>query len=261
MPAYAQSSEFKADPSKLINPCTWHREASAAAGKQSTIAIEQIFKCLDCVSFVNCLGTSGDTGLAASRVSSLASNSEGIGMSRLEQLLKQQQAIAEAIDAETRKDRGEALATVRSIVKRHALTPDEVFMSVGDPEVNGRPDPPRARPTKGDATARAARGLRAVSISAQTDTASEIDALERLATALDGAAAYKLGKIFADKKSAGFDIAKAINWLWVARTLKNPEATDELNAIIKNLSKPQWSRARLDAEVFVDHLLWASGVR
>ena len=182
-------------------------------------------------------------------------------MSRLEQLLKQQQAIAEAIDAETRKDRDEALATVRSIVKRHALTPDEVFMSVGDPEVNGRPEPPRVRPTKVDVTARAARGMREVSISAQADTASEIDALERLATALDGAAAYKLGKIFADKKSAGFDIAKAINWLWVARTLKNPEATDELNAIIKNLSKPQWSRAKLDAEVFVDHLLWASGVR
>ena len=66
MPAYAQSSEFKADPSKPISACTWHREPSAAAGKQSTIAIEQIFKCLDCVSFVNCLGTSGDTGLAAS---------------------------------------------------------------------------------------------------------------------------------------------------------------------------------------------------
>ena len=211
MLAYAQSSEFKADPSKPISACTWHREPSAAAGKQSTIAIEQIFKCLDCVSFVNCLGTSGDTGLAASRVSSLASNSEGIGMSRLEQLLKQQQAIAEAIDAETRKDRDEALATVRGIVKRHALTPDEVFMSVGDPEVNGRPDPPRARPTKGDATARAARGLRAVSISAQTDTASEIDALERLATALDGAAAYKLGKIFADKKTRSSRTCQSLN--------------------------------------------------
>ncbi|NDG40362.1 MAG: hypothetical protein EBY28_13525 [Betaproteobacteria bacterium] len=182
-------------------------------------------------------------------------------MSRMEQLLKQQQAIAEAIDAETRKDRDEALATVRSLVKRHALTSDEVFISVGESEVNGLSKPPQVRPTKMDATARAARGSRSVSISTQANTASEIDALERLATALDDTAAYKLGKILADKKSAGFDIAKAINWLWVARTLKNPQATDELNAIIKTLSKPQWSRARLDAEVFVDHLLWAGGVR
>jgi hypothetical protein len=261
------SSEFKVDPSKPINPCSEHGEPSAAAGgqtsagKQSNIAVEKIFKCCDCVSCSQRLGTRADTGLATRRASSLASNSEGIGMSRMEQLLKQQQAIAEAIDAETRKDRDEALATVRSLVKRHALTSDEVFMSVGEPEVNGLSKPLQARPTKMDAAARAARGSRSVSISTQADTASEIDALERLATALDDAAAYKLGKIFADKKSAGFDIAKAINWLWVARTLKNPQATDELNAIIKTLSKHQWTRARVDAEVFVDHLLWAGGVK
>lgn len=47
-------------------------------------------------------------------------------MSKLEQLLKQQQDIAAAIEAEKNKGREEALATVRSLCKQYGITMREV---------------------------------------------------------------------------------------------------------------------------------------
>jgi hypothetical protein len=47
-------------------------------------------------------------------------------MSKLEQLLKQQQEIAAAIEAEKNKGREEALATVRSLCKQYSITLREV---------------------------------------------------------------------------------------------------------------------------------------
>ena len=47
-------------------------------------------------------------------------------MNKLEQLLKQQQDIAAAIEAEKNKGREEALATVRSLCKQYGITMREV---------------------------------------------------------------------------------------------------------------------------------------
>lgn len=47
-------------------------------------------------------------------------------MSKLEQLLKQQQEIVAAIEAEKTKGRLEALATVRSLCKQYGITMREV---------------------------------------------------------------------------------------------------------------------------------------
>lgn len=47
-------------------------------------------------------------------------------MSKLEQLLKQQQEIATAIEAEKNKGREEALVTVRSLCKQYGITMREV---------------------------------------------------------------------------------------------------------------------------------------
>ncbi len=47
-------------------------------------------------------------------------------MSKLEQLLKQQQEIAAAIEAEKSKGRLEALATVRGLCKQYGITMREV---------------------------------------------------------------------------------------------------------------------------------------
>ena len=47
-------------------------------------------------------------------------------MSKLEQLLKQQQDIAAAIEAEKNKGRDDALATVRGLCKQYGITMREV---------------------------------------------------------------------------------------------------------------------------------------
>lgn len=47
-------------------------------------------------------------------------------MSKLEQLLKQQQDIAAAIEAEKNKGREEAVATVQSLCKQYSITLREV---------------------------------------------------------------------------------------------------------------------------------------
>lgn len=47
-------------------------------------------------------------------------------MNKLEQLLKQQQDIATAIEAEKNKGRDDALATVRSLCKQYGITMREV---------------------------------------------------------------------------------------------------------------------------------------
>ena len=47
-------------------------------------------------------------------------------MSKLEQLLKQQQDIAAAIEAEKNKGRDDALATVRALCKQYGITMREV---------------------------------------------------------------------------------------------------------------------------------------
>lgn len=47
-------------------------------------------------------------------------------MSKLEQLLKQQQDIAAAIEAEKNKGRDEALASVRALCKQYGITMREV---------------------------------------------------------------------------------------------------------------------------------------
>jgi hypothetical protein len=47
-------------------------------------------------------------------------------MSKLEQLIKQQQEIAAAIEAEKSKGREEALSTVRSLCKQYGITMREV---------------------------------------------------------------------------------------------------------------------------------------
>jgi len=89
----------------------------------------------------------------------------------------------------------------------------------------------------------------------------EIAELERSANRLEGPAAFKIGKLYADKTSASFNLEKAINWLWVARSLKIPSATDELNLIIPTLPKDKWLQAKTNAEVFLDELQWKGGFR
>lgn len=53
-------------------------------------------------------------------------------MSKLEQLLKQQQEIAAAIEAEKNKGRDDALATVRGLCKQYGITMREVRAYVLD---------------------------------------------------------------------------------------------------------------------------------
>jgi hypothetical protein len=53
-------------------------------------------------------------------------------MSKLEQLLKQQQDIAAAIEAEKNKGRDDALATVRGLCKQYGITMREVKAYVLD---------------------------------------------------------------------------------------------------------------------------------
>ena len=53
-------------------------------------------------------------------------------MSKLEQLLKQQQDIAAAIEAEKKKGRDDALATVRGLCKQYGITMREVKAYVLD---------------------------------------------------------------------------------------------------------------------------------
>lgn len=89
----------------------------------------------------------------------------------------------------------------------------------------------------------------------------DIKALEPSAQQLDGDAALKLGRIYADKTSPLFDIGKAVNWFWLARAQRISAATDELNAIIKVMPKDRWNSAKNNADVFLDDLRWKAGVR
>jgi hypothetical protein len=61
-------------------------------------------------------------------------------MSKLEQLLKQQQDIATAIEAEKNKGRDEAVATVRGLCKQYGITMREVRAYVLDRKLRATKD-------------------------------------------------------------------------------------------------------------------------